>query len=908
MKRVFLITFAILLLHQCSAWAGDTCVFSVLVDIENVPPVFDPVGGKNVYEDTLLKFNVNAVDLNGDTLTYWVEDLPPGAGFDPEAKEFNWQPAHDQVGAHPVTFCASDTIVTARVTTAIKVLGMAELLPPNILTLDDFRLYIEYILPDGTVTPAEPYKIKGVCWSPSGKGSPGGGDLVRRKEAFFDWCRTDIPLIAAMGANTVRTYLDFGIEEEALDILDELYKNGIMAVVTVDNAAADMENLEAVVSLYKDHPAILMWAVGNEWNYNLYYGVSPSLRDAMTTTERMAEKVKELDPNHPVCSVLGHRDIQALSQIIQACPSVDVWGINAYLGASFHGFLEEYTDFSRSSGITRPIFISEMGADAYDNINGQVDAQAQAVFNDQLWWEAYARFSADDEDNPCLGAAYFEWNDEWWKAGGSPAAHDAGGFYAAQPDGFSNEEWYGLVDIDRNPRQVYHTLKDRFASYQAKDTVRLTAQSNEGAGSQWARFYKDGAICYSGGRGINAAVLDRRTGYFEAIKVFDTYAGASESARLAQFLSGIENGKIVAMAVSDEAANNLTQEAIDVIETYLGSSQIGNLRFRGSWAIISVKGANQPLAEALDNTEWADLAISAEIALDTDKDGIANSQDSDDDGDGISDADELAMGADPLDKDLDNDGLIDGQDSNIFAPELELPDSINANEGEAVDINIKAGDKDGNALTYKALNLPASASFDKDKGRFYWETSYDDEGVYRVIIIVTDGEYYDYGSFAITVNSANGPIAIGPVPAQRVNAGGVVTLGMKDFTDDPDGDAKYYVYLAGDVSHNDVLSPLDVLMMITKVNYSEGLEEGKDGWNPEMDLDNNGSITPLDVLMAINWINSGILQKPAGVSIDNATGIFQWKTGENDTGFYYFTIIATDGEFMDAETITIRVE
>jgi len=266
------------------------------------------------------------------------------------------------------------------------------------------------------------------------------------------------------------------------------------------------------------------------------------------------------------------------------------------------------------------------------------------------------------------------------------------------------------------------------------------------------------------------------------------------------------------------------------------------------------------------------------------------------------------MGADPLDNDLDNDGLIDGQDNNIFAPELELPDGINANEGETIDVDIRAEDKDGNLLTYKALNLPASASLDENTGRLYWETSYDDEGSYRVVIIVTDGEYYDYGSFVITVKNVNGPIKIGPVPAQHVNAGGNVTLDMKNFTDDPDGDAEYYVYLAGDITHDDILSPLDILIIINKLNRGEGLREGEYGWNPEMDFDNNGCITPLDVLISINWINSGVLQKPPRATIDRTTGIFQWQTGGGDAGIHYFTIVATDGEFMDAETIIIGVE
>ena len=62
----------------------------------------------------------------------------------------------------------------------------------------------------------------------------------------------------------------------------------------------------------------------------------------------------------------------------------------------------------------------------------------------------------------------FEFNDEWWKSSdGSPFVHDTTGYYAdwnpaAYPDSFANEEWFGIVTIDRDRRDVYFTLKSDF--------------------------------------------------------------------------------------------------------------------------------------------------------------------------------------------------------------------------------------------------------------------------------------------------------------------------------------------------------------------------------------------------------------------------------------------------------------
>lgn len=53
----------------------------------------------------------------------------------------------------------------------------------------------------------------------------------------------------------------------------------------------------------------------------------------------------------------------------------------------------------------------------------------------------------------------------------------------------------------------------------------------------------------------------------------------------------------------------------------------------------------------------------ANVLADTDKDGIPNVQDDDDDNDGLADEQETNLGTDPLDPDTDNDGVPDGKDA-----------------------------------------------------------------------------------------------------------------------------------------------------------------------------------------------------------------------------------------------------
>jgi hypothetical protein len=76
----------------------------------------------------------------------------------------------------------------------------------------------------------------------------------------------------------------------------------------------------------------------------------------------------------------------------------------------------------------------------------------------------------------CVGSTLMEYSDEWWKAPGSYGDHDWGGFYVdkyahSAPDGYANEEWWGIVEIapdgtwstpdgidDVRPRNVYYEL------------------------------------------------------------------------------------------------------------------------------------------------------------------------------------------------------------------------------------------------------------------------------------------------------------------------------------------------------------------------------------------------------------------------------------------------------------------
>ena len=325
------------------------------------------------------------------------------------------------------------------------------------------------------------YAIRGVVWSPAGPGtatSPTDANnaAVRRAE-FARWQGVDIPLMQAMHVNTVRLVLDPGTGEEGGEsgrrLLDALYAAGIRVAMNVDEGSGNLARIERVVPWYRDHPAILMWVLGSEWNKNLYFGAAVSPEDAARLTERAAALVKRLDPNHPVAASLADLDLGApgvgiedtRAWVNRICPSVDLWGLNLYRGRSFGPVFAQWAGISG-----KPMFIGEFGVDAWHSAGpgeatpGHEDEATQADWNRALWREIAGQLSVNRPDGVVLGGFLFEWNDEWWKVL-PPGSQETGGIGTpGQPDRLANEEFFGVVRMDRSLRAAYRSMQDSFGS------------------------------------------------------------------------------------------------------------------------------------------------------------------------------------------------------------------------------------------------------------------------------------------------------------------------------------------------------------------------------------------------------------------------------------------------------------
>ncbi len=302
----------------------------------------------------------------------------------------------------------------------------------------------------------QPFIMRAVCWNPVRLGEAHPQGLMFRNPGPKDLenIEQDFRMMKAMGANTIRTY------EAVLDdrVLDLVRKYQLHMIVPVFNYyATPMSEVVARVQKLKDHPGTLFWEIGNEWNYNQFYSVGTSnplgLERSKSLIKDVINTVRTVDSRLPIATVYGELPSR---ELITELSGIDIWGLNVYSGLNFG------TRFQTWSTLTqKPMYLAEYGADAINQTVLDEASQAKAVI--ALSQEIEANASVRSLNKVSLGGAVFEWNDEWWKDGkGTPDRQDIGGIAPGSgpyPDMTFNEEWWGLVTIDRKPRAVYNELK-----------------------------------------------------------------------------------------------------------------------------------------------------------------------------------------------------------------------------------------------------------------------------------------------------------------------------------------------------------------------------------------------------------------------------------------------------------------
>ncbi|MCH6257456.1 hypothetical protein MLD52_12925 [Puniceicoccaceae bacterium K14] len=303
------------------------------------------------------------------------------------------------------------------------------------------------------------FNIKGICWNPVIKGFDQREGLAFRtgSPAYdLEFIERDLKLIANAGFNTLRPYSP--ITDQA--VLELIEKYELMVIVPVLNFHEVTDfRIRLLVKRLANHPTTLLWEIGNEWNYNNFYNPKGEFDKSLERIQETISLIRSTENRLPISTNYGELPSKETVEALD----VDIWGLNIYRSDNFRDL---FKDWKALSG--KPIYLGEYGADAIDNANGDgrysPEAQAHAV--KVLTQQIMAQYSSNGKGQ-LLGAALFEFADEWWKdKNGDPDVHDIGGIAPGggpYPDLEFNEEWWGIVDIDRNPRLAYQAIKDLYS-------------------------------------------------------------------------------------------------------------------------------------------------------------------------------------------------------------------------------------------------------------------------------------------------------------------------------------------------------------------------------------------------------------------------------------------------------------
>jgi exo-beta-1,3-glucanase (GH17 family) len=291
------------------------------------------------------------------------------------------------------------------------------------------------------------YTIKGICYHPVLKGSD---------KRNFSNLTTDLALMTEAGINTIRVYAP--IEEK--EVLDQIQAAGLKVIIGFGyNQGGKNDILSGTfadyVNRFKNHDAILFWELGNEYNYHPEW-FGGDLRNWYTALNNAAEIIHQTDPSHPVATAHGELpDSLALA----LCSNIDLWGMNVYRWDNPETIFAEWSTVS-----SKPMYLSEAGADSYMTIGKDGYQQGK---NEKAQADATRNILDAIFRHPeiCSGVALFAFNDEWWKAGNNDK-QDPGGWAPNSSgvpyDGAPNEEYWGIVDIDRNKKMVFEVVKEKF--------------------------------------------------------------------------------------------------------------------------------------------------------------------------------------------------------------------------------------------------------------------------------------------------------------------------------------------------------------------------------------------------------------------------------------------------------------
>ncbi len=230
--------------------------------------------------------------------------------------------------------------------------------------------------------------------------------------------REQLEALTAAGGNALRTWgiddLERTIEGETF--LDYIYSQGFVVVAGIwvqherhgfdyrdpVQVETQRESVSEAVLKYRDHPAVLLWGLGNEVE-----AFRDDDDDAHVWQEwnHLAEIVKEEDPSRPVMATVAGVTPEKIAKVQRYGDAFDILGVNAYAAAIVTG------KQLKQAGFDRPFVLAEFGPRGHWEVaEADWGAPLEPTGNEKAeqYLNTYKTVMADAGDL-CLGTFAFLW-------------------------------------------------------------------------------------------------------------------------------------------------------------------------------------------------------------------------------------------------------------------------------------------------------------------------------------------------------------------------------------------------------------------------------------------------------------------------------------------------------------------
>jgi len=219
-----------------------------------------------------------------------------------------------------------------------------------------------------------------------------------------------LELLASVGGNSIRRW---STGPDTMNLLDRAHRNGISVCLGLNMGserhgfdyddkkavASQLERMRGEVLKYKDHPAVLMWGIGNELNLNY---TNTNMWHAVNDVSKM---IHEEDPYHLTTTMMAGINQERIDHIKEKCSDLDLLSINTY------GSLPLLPENIREFGWNKAYIVTEWGPTGHwesPRTEWDVAIEETSTVKAKLYRERY-QASMGSDSAKCLGSYAFLW-------------------------------------------------------------------------------------------------------------------------------------------------------------------------------------------------------------------------------------------------------------------------------------------------------------------------------------------------------------------------------------------------------------------------------------------------------------------------------------------------------------------